>query len=174
MLKNTIEENRLYLYDNTLTGRRQDVEAGNHSVTDPVITDEKPVAEDIDNFVVTRNEKRTGAINRIQYVIVKESDTYKSLASEFDLLSWELCRYNDLEDGSELTPGMILYLQPKRNKAEAGNDFHIVKEGDSMWNISQLYGVKLNTLHERNRIESGTEPAVGTKLWLRRTKPEGL
>ncbi|MCD4770417.1 MAG: LysM peptidoglycan-binding domain-containing protein, partial [Bacteroidales bacterium] len=179
MLINTIEENRLYLYDKMLTGRRQGnnkpvIEAGNNNVTDPVIADEMPVAEDIDNFVVTRNERTKGAINRIQYVIVKESDTYKSLVSEFDLLSWELFRYNDLEDGSELTQGMLLYLQPKRIKAEAGNDFHIVKEGETMWNISQLYGVKLKTLYERNRIVSGTEPAVGTELWLRKTKPEGL
>ncbi len=179
MLINSIEENHLYLYDNMLTGRRRgnnkpETEPDKLSVTNPVITDEIPEEEDIDNFVITRNEKRTGTVNRIQYVIIKESDTYKSLASEFDLLSWELFRYNDLEDGSELTPGMLLYLQPKRNKAEAGNDFHIVKDGDSMWNISQLYGIKLNTLYERNRIESGTEPAVGTELWLRQTKPEGL
>ena len=34
---------------------------------------------------------------------------------------------------SSVTPGQILYLQPKRDKAEAGNDFHIVTEGETMY-----------------------------------------
>ena len=120
------------------------------------------------------NENRTGITNRIQYVIVKQSDTYKGLAQEFDLLSWEIFRYNDLEDGRDLVPGMFLYLQPKRNRAEAGNEFHITLEGQSLWDISQQYGIKLNNLYELNRLKPGTEPPTGTELWLRRTKPEGL
>lgn len=179
MLINTIEENRLYLYDNISSGRssvdnRQVSNEDYQNVIDPVVADQKLLEEDIDNFVVSRNKMRTGIRNRIQYVIIKESDTYGTLASEFNLLSWELFRYNDLEDGRELTLGMLLYLQPKRNRAEAGEEFHIVEEGESMWSISQLYGVKLKILYERNRIISGADPDVGTELWLRRTKPEGL
>ena len=34
---------------------------------------------------------------------------------------------------SALTPGQILYLQPKREKAEAGNEFYNAVEGDTMY-----------------------------------------
>ena len=36
-----------------------------------------------------------------------------------------------------LVPGQILYLQPKREKAEPGKEYHNTVEGDTMYLISQ-------------------------------------
>ena len=73
-----------------------------------------------------------------------------------------------------LVKGQLVYFQPKRNKAEAGNEYHVIKEGETMYTISQLYGVKLKVLYERNHLVPGRIVPVGTELWLRKTKPEGL
>ena len=35
--------------------------------------------------------------NRIQYIIVKDGDTREKLEKEFQLLKWELPKYNELE-----------------------------------------------------------------------------
>jgi|WetSurMetagenome_2_1015567.scaffolds.fasta_scaffold167716_2 LysM repeat protein len=109
--------------------------------------------------------------NRIQYIIVKEKDTKKNLEAEFQLLPWELQRYNELKADFTLTPGQMLYLQPKRDKADAGNDYHVVRNGETMYSISQVYGIKLNKLYLMNRMKAGEEPTAGQKLWLRTIRP---
>jgi len=36
-----------------------------------------------------------------------------------------------------------------------------------MYSISQLYGIKLKKLYEKNLMEFGTKPQTGQKIWLR-------
>ncbi len=83
----------------------------------------------------------------------------RSLRKSFSLLKWELPKYNDLKsDFSPPVPGQLLYLQPKKEKAEAGKEFYTVAEGDTMYLISQKFGIKLRSLYEMNRMEFGNEP----------------
>jgi LysM repeat protein len=109
--------------------------------------------------------------NRIQYIIIKDGDTRDGIEQEFSLLNWELPRYNDLEPGFELNPGEILYLQPKREKAEEGKEYHVIAQGDTMYVISQKYGIKLRSLYSMNRMDEGIQAEAGKKIWLRSTKP---
>lgn len=90
------------------------------------------------------------------------------------MLKWEIARYNELADDFKLVPGQILYLQPKREKAEPGKETHIALEGETMYLISQKYGIKLKSLYEKNRLEEGTEPEPGKTIWLRNIKPVSL
>jgi LysM repeat protein len=121
--------------------------------------------------VVFARTPRVMENNRIQYIIVKDGDTREKIENEFQLLKWELSRYNELDENFTIYPGQILYLQPKRKKAEAGKEFYKTAEGDSMYLISQRYGIQLNSLYEMNRTTKGTEPEAGTKIWLRSIKP---
>jgi LysM repeat protein len=124
-----------------------------------------------DNFSVIALHPRIIERNRIQYIIVKEGDTRESLEKEYNLLRWQLPRYNELNPDFMPTYGQVLYLQPKREKAEPGKDFHTVAEGESMYQISQTYGIKLKSLYNMNRMTEGSEPAAGQKIWLRSVKP---
>jgi LysM repeat protein len=109
--------------------------------------------------------------NRIQYIIVKDGETRKKLENEFQLLNWELPRYNDLNADFTPVAGQMLYLEPKRDKAEAGIEFHTVAAGETMYFISQKYGIKLKKLLEMNRMTEGNEPVAGQKIWLQSTLP---
>jgi hypothetical protein len=40
-----------------------------------------------------------------------------------------------------------------------------------MYLISQKFGIKMKKLYELNRMDEGTEPEAGTKIWLRTIKP---
>ncbi|MBS0010792.1 MAG: glucosaminidase domain-containing protein [Bacteroidales bacterium] len=180
MLVDMIERNNLHVYDELVISGRKVEKAGiydavsgaNKYVQEPEITVSGEALRD-ETFVVSR-ESRKKVRNRIEYIIVREDDSFKSLAEEFELLRWEIYRYNELDDDAELQPGRVLYIQPKRKRAEAGNDYHIVKEGETMYTISQLYGIRLQALYDKNRMEPGSEPAPGTELWLRKAKPPGL
>lgn len=105
----------------------------------------------------------------IKYVVVKPGDTFSKIAKETDKDLWQLYKYNDLSENDKLSPGQKLYLQPKRNKAK--ESLHIVKQGETMKFISQLYAIKLKKLYRKNNLKPGEEPEVGTTLYLRKHKP---
>jgi LysM repeat protein len=106
--------------------------------------------------------------NRINYIIVKNGDTYVGLSQELKLMPFELARYNEIERNAPLDTGQVLYIQPKRNQASVEFPTHTVKEGETMYLISQMYGIKLDVLYKKNLMEKGTEPAVGDVLLLRK------
>jgi hypothetical protein len=152
-----IEENELYRFDEGDFSR-------------PVVAKLKKDSDD-DNFVVDIKRRKIYERNRIKYVIAEETDDLEKITKETGLLSWEIVRYNELGKNTKLEKGQILYIQPKRRNAEVGKDFHFVKDGESMYSISQLYGIKLAKLLRKNRMEQGQEPETGQKIWLRKRKP---
>jgi len=135
--------------------------------------EERPSATPVinDNFTVRINAPRVMENNRLQYIIVKDGETLGMIEKEFGVFKWELQRFNDLGDDFSTVPGQILYLQPKRDKAEQGREKHTSVTGDSMHSISQKYGVKLKKLYEYNRMPEGEEPAEGQVIWLRQVRP---
>jgi LysM repeat protein len=109
--------------------------------------------------------------NRVQYIIVTPGETLSMIEEKHKLLSWELAKYNELPEDFEPEAGQRLYLQPKRDRAEAGKEYHTVKEGESLFSISQLYAVKRSRLMLYNRLKEGEEPVAGTRIWLRSVRP---
>jgi Muramidase (flagellum-specific) len=174
MLIRKIEENNLYYFDrgNQLPAQAEVI---------PQL--EKPAGIDAPqvNQVYTQPAGQESAIvpahvsrilenNRIQYIIVKDGETLSMIENEFQLLKWELTKYNELNASFTPFAGQMLYLQPKRDKAEPGKETHIVCEGDTMYLISQIYGVKVKKLYEYNGMNEDAEPAPGDKIWLRGMK----
>jgi LysM repeat protein len=168
MLIRKIEENNLWQFD------QSDKSASPPPKTIVPVTDSVSIKKNTsngENSEVFARVPRVMENNRIQYIIVKDGDTREKLEKEFQLLKWELPEYNDLKSDFQLFPGQILYLQPKRERAEPGKEFHILTKDDTMYLISQRYGIKLKSLYEMNRMTEGTESEAGKKLWLRGTKP---
>ena len=174
MLIRKIEENELWQYDQGMKSVQK-----NASVPDTLKikadsssrSPESSIKQSDGSFAVPGRVQRIKENNRIQYIIVNETDTRESIENEFDLLKWELSRYNELDNDFRIVPGQMLYLQPKRDKAEAGKEVHITVKGDSMYSISQKYGVRIKKLYEMNRMTEGEQPDVDEKIWLRSMKP---
>jgi LysM repeat protein len=174
MLIREIEQNELYNYDlgyrpSGITSQKKQEEKEAVSAQEPDIN--ARLAPRLAGNTVVARVPRIQENNRIQYIIVKDGDTRETLEKEFQMLRWEFPKYNELDNDFKLTPGQILYLQPKRDKAEPGKENYITEEGDTMYLISQRYGIKLKKLYEMNRMDEGEEPEAGRKLWLRNIKP---
>ncbi|MEA3494415.1 MAG: LysM peptidoglycan-binding domain-containing protein [Bacteroidota bacterium] len=103
--------------------------------------------------------------NKINATKVYAGDTYKKIASIKDIDLQSLLEYNDLSEDRSLKKGEIIYLGKKRSKAK--ESFHIIKNEDRMYSVSQDYGLRLNKLYEYNLIEEGDEPAIGEIIYLR-------
>jgi len=175
MLIRKIEENNLWYFDrgyqSTSLPPQTTVPAEESVAVQNTDKFEKPMTLSNENIAVAARVQRVKENNRIQYIIVKDGDTREKLENDFQLLKWELAKYNELDSDFPLVAGQILYLQPKREKAEPGKEYHNTAEGETMYMISQRYGVKLKNLYEMNRMTEGTEPEAGNTIWLRSIKP---
>jgi len=174
LLIRKIEENKLYQYDRGYTAaatkpqnnipQKESSQAAKTTGTD--VKEPAKAKEGTVTFGdVMARAPRIMENNRVQYIIVKDGETKKSIENEFQLLSWELSRYNELKEDFTPVTGQMLYLEPKRDKAETGIEFHIA-EGETMYAISQKYGIRLKSLLELNKMTEGTEPAKGQKILL--------
>jgi len=128
------------------------------------------VLGDVDNFLINLNKHKVHERNRVDYIIAKKGDTYETITEEFGMLAFELFKYNEISEKLKLSEGQIVYLQPKRTKAQVGSDYHFVKEGETIYTISQMYGIKIASLISKNLMEQGDALAVGQKIWLRKMK----
>ena len=103
--------------------------------------------------------------NGIQFVYAAEGDDIKKLAKKLDMMEWQFRKYNDIGKKHIFKKGEIVYLQPKRNRGT--EDWHTVRKGETLWSISQKYGIKLKSLRKKNNLEKGTHLITGMKLSLR-------
>ncbi len=158
LLVRIIEENDLHQYD---TGEGWPGE---------LVAERRQELADIDNLEIEVGKRRILVRNRINYILVREGDTYQDLTRELDLMPFELAKYNEIPRDSKLERGQVLYLQPKRSKASVEYRFHTVEEGESMYMISQMYGIKLHKLLKLNLMQPGEEPGPGDVIHLRRKK----
>ncbi|HUX55408.1 MAG TPA: glucosaminidase domain-containing protein [Bacteroidales bacterium] len=174
MLIRKIEEYNLSYFDsnNKRSGLQPSytITGNNPGVVQNSDVERSPVTIFDENTTVPARVQRVMENNRIKYIVVKEGDTRERVEEEFQLLKWELPKYNELDSNFPLVVGQILYLQPKRVKAEPGKEYHNTVEGDTMYEISQCYGIKLKSLYEMNRMTDGSEPNAGDKIWLRSIK----
>lgn len=125
---------------------------------------------DFDDYTINPFKEDVMMNNEIEYIIVKKGQTVYAIAQKYDLMQWQIIKYNDLDENATIKEGQILYLQPKKNKASINNKTHTVKEGESMYDISQQYGIKLKQLYKKNRMEHDSVVQPGDTLNLRRKK----
>ena len=106
--------------------------------------------------------------NGLVYIVVRAGDSWKSISKEFDISQKKLRKYNDLYKGYALQVGDILYLEKKNKKADKEHIVHVLRAGESMYSISQKYGIRLKNLYKLNKMhENDPAPEVGTILRLR-------
>lgn len=109
-------------------------------------------------------------MNGVAYIIANESDTYASLAKEYQLFTREILRFNDLKKEQELLPGTVVYLEKKKKKAPKHLELHIAEEGDTYYDIAQRYAIRLESLCEYNHATAEGSPREGDRVFLRRMK----
>ena len=104
--------------------------------------------------------------NKNYYIVAREGDTFKSIAKETGLSYRKLAYYNERNRKDILHEGEIVYLKKKRRRApkDYKNRPHIVKTGESMYMISQYYGIRLKNLYRKNHLKPEYQIRVGDEL----------
>lgn len=105
--------------------------------------------------------------NGLVYIVAKKEDSYASIAKEFGFKVKDLCEYNEAPENFPIQDGDLIYFQKKRKKSDKPYYEHVVVVGESMYSISQLYGVQVNNLYKMNKKDFDYVPVEGDILRLR-------
>ena len=104
--------------------------------------------------------------NKNYYLRARKGDTFKSIGEETELSYRKIAKYNERNKKDVLTEGEVIYLKKKQKKAikQFKNKPHVVKSGESMYSIAQMYGIRLKSLYKKNKLDKDYEIRVGDKL----------
>lgn len=105
--------------------------------------------------------------NGILFVIAGQGESYSSIAAEFNLFTSELLKFNDLKKDTPIKDGTTVYIERKRSKGDKNLSKHIAEQGESIYDISQKYAIRLDKLYKINGFKKGFEPDEGDEIKLR-------
>lgn len=107
--------------------------------------------------------------NDVQYALAFEGDNTRTFASRYEVSARKIKKYNDdiYAIDQELELNSKVYLEAKRSKYKGSRKYHILREGEDMVYVSQEYGIKLQSLLKRNRLQPNEEPLPNQKIYLR-------
>ncbi len=108
--------------------------------------------------------------NRLPYIETKGGESYEYLSKQAGISIDDILRYNEALDNrtTKLDKGVKIFLKPKARKYRGNISYHKVREGESLYTIAQLYGVKLSSLRYKNKIPKDAEPLVGERIYLKK------
>ncbi len=108
-------------------------------------------------------------INGVPCIYAVEGDTYPSIAAANGLFLKELLFFNDLRAAGALEPGDVVYLKAKKTKGARGSEKYVFgDEPETLWEISQRFGVKLSAIRRMNKLSADYVPQEGDTVVLRR------
>ena len=132
-------------------------------------------AKKYDKFIATHSGANTSGHyanhriyyrNKNYYLVANGGETFKSLAEEVGVSYRKLAKYNERDKKDVLSKGDIVYMEKKRSKAEKmyKNQPHVVRANESLYDIAQLYGIRLKYLYKKNGLPLHYVPRPGDRL----------
>ncbi len=109
--------------------------------------------------------------NGIKAIIARKGDTKESLAKRGGIDKKRFDKYNEMLAGQPLSTNAFYFLRKKKNKSSTS--FHVAKEGETLWEISQRYGVKSKKISQYNREKRSKIFKAGRVIYLKGKRPPG-
>ena len=106
-------------------------------------------------------------VNGQRCVRLREGETLKDIAREYGMQLSLLRRFNEADRKFVPPSGTLVYLERKKSRADREHRTYVVKKGDSLWSISQQFGVRMKPLANRNHLSDENPLRVGMTLLLR-------
>ena len=178
LLIKLIEDYNLHQYTLIALGRispSEEIFAGN-SKTGVVLKKEEglsgpALSQEEDEVVETTNYPNgIFEINRSKVLYAKAGSSLLSIAEQNDISIGRLLDFNDLDQEDVLIKGQLIFLQRKRR--QGASDIHIAKPGESMYDIAQAEGIRLENLLKYNGLQAFQKPAPGEQIYLQREAPQ--
>jgi membrane-bound lytic murein transglycosylase D len=153
-------------------GRQPDVVAskGTKANKEEIKHRDYPVLERVTTQSNNEEDPVFYTINEKKGILAKPGDDVASLAKGGKLKIKDFLLFNDMSDRDAVEEGQVYYLQRKLRKGPI--DKHQVKSGETMWSLSQMFGVKLSNLLKLNRMRTSQPIQEGQIVYLQKKRPK--
>ena len=121
--------------------------------------------------VYTAKEPIFYEINGKKGILAVQGDTPESIATRAGINLKRFLKFNDINENDRIVPNEVYYLKKKDSRAVVA--YHTVLGYETMWKISQMYGIQMEALLGKNRMTQIQRLQKGRLLWLIETRPEG-
>ena len=158
--------------DETLVLIRPDTIVGATNTSSIVIQAVKPSTPVTRaKIVINRPAYPEGAfsINNAKVVFAKEGTALLTIAEQYHLSFAHLLDFNDLNDGDVLKADQLVFLQRKRKTGST--PFHTVQAGETLYDICQSEGIRMESLLSNNLLSENMQPAEAERLYLQDKAP---
>ena len=108
-------------------------------------------------------------INDTRVIYARSGSSLLAVAKQYDISLRRLLDFNDMEKEDVITEDQLLYLQRKR-KTGVG-EVHVVQEGETLYDICQTEGIRLETMLKYNHLKEDDVPGIGERIYLRSSAP---
>lgn len=167
-----IEENELFLYDHPGSGSlaKKDKKPKENKPVKPAVEKLKStqlVPTSLEFVEISTGNRPVYLNNRSKVTFARADDDAHSIAKDFGIHAFQVLKYNEIGKNEPITEGQAIYIVPKKNKS-ASTAEHKFSKGETMRQVSQLYGIKLKALYKINKMQTGHEPEPGTKIKLKK------
>ncbi len=109
-------------------------------------------------------------INNKKGILAQPGDEAAQVAAKAKINLTTFLKINDLSDRDLIKTGQVYYLQKKAKKAKVA--FHTASGQQTMWDISQMYGVTLKELLHKNRMDNVQRLQPGRVVWMQKRRPK--
>jgi membrane-bound lytic murein transglycosylase D len=118
-----------------------------------------------------RNAPDRKKVNGILAIKGGERETPAALAARAGVDLSAFLKWNDISISDKISSSQYYLLGKKRSRSSTA--YHKVLPGETLWTVSQQYGVQLKKLKKYNRLSSD-EVLPGMTLWLSTSRPKDL
>ncbi len=110
-------------------------------------------------------------VNNLEGIKATNTSSQASFVEKAGIKANRFRKFNDLNRNDPVISGQYYYLEKKAPKAEVAN--HVVMPGETLWSISQKYGLRLAALKAKNRIRIDEDLTPGMVLNLQEPRKRG-
>ena len=145
------------------------------TITSTVVADE---TDDAETVVKTSKAFETEkvdypntifTINNAKVIYATAGTSILALAEQYNISLSKLFEINDMDEVEILEKPRLIFLEKKQKKGTA--DFHIVLPNETLQDIAQKEGVRLDMIVEYNGVSKKLHPVLGEKIYLRSKAP---
>ncbi|MDP8239532.1 MAG: LysM peptidoglycan-binding domain-containing protein [Candidatus Hatepunaea meridiana] len=100
-----------------------------------------------------------------QVYIVRKGDTLWDLAKEYNVSIAEIKQINGIKKSGKIKQGQKIKIPVRTGNSDNKKEtIHIVKRGDTLWDIARAYGVSVDDIRRINRIAKKGKIKSGDKI----------
>lgn len=106
-------------------------------------------------------------INDIHCTVLQPGETLASISRKYDISPAQLLKFNELGSEYQVKEGDIVFLDKKKKKYYGAQDVYFAKRGETLYDVSQEFGIQLHQLAKLNNMNDYVRLQEGTRIILK-------